>query len=143
MERLKELSKELDVIFPVHPRTQKQMISSGLWRTYHRIPHLILTEPLSYHNSIALVEDARFVLTDSGGLQEETTFLKVPCLTLRPNTERPITISQGTNRLTSLETLEKDIKQILNGNNKQGKIPELWDGRTGERIINILLNHMN
>lgn len=140
MKCLIKLSDDLPVIFPVHPRTKKQLILSGLWeRTNNIIPRLILTEPLSYHDSISLIDKARFVLTDSGGIQEETTFLKIPCLTLRPNTERPITISQGTNKLTSLDTLKKDIGQILNGNNKQGKIPELWDDMTGERIIKILL----
>jgi UDP-N-acetylglucosamine 2-epimerase (non-hydrolysing) len=99
---------------------------------------LLLTDPLSYHDSIGLIDKARFVLTDSGGIQEETTFLKIPCLTLRPNTERPITISQGTNKLTSLKLLERDIEYLLNGNHGKGKIPELWDGMTGERIIKIL-----
>jgi UDP-N-acetylglucosamine 2-epimerase (non-hydrolysing) len=139
IECLIGLSRDFPVILPVHPRTKKQLISFGLWERANSIPHFILTEPLSYLDSINLVENARFVLTDSGGLQEETTFLKVPCLTLRPNTERPITITQGTNKLTSLETMEKDIALILNGNNKNGKIPELWDGRVGERIVKILL----
>lgn len=143
MESLIRLSQEIDVFFPVHPRTRKQLISRGLCGWENNAPGLILSGPISYHDSIGLVDRARFVLTDSGGLQEETTFLKIPCLTLRPNTERPITISQGSNKLTSLETLEKDIKLILDDKHKQCKIPELWDGMTGERIIKILLQTVN
>ena len=85
------------------------------------------------------MDNSRFVLTDSGGLQEETTYLNIPCLTLRPNTERPITISQGTNKLTSLDTLEQDLSRLLNGRCPEGRIPELWDGKTGERIVQHLV----
>ena len=138
MECLIKLSHDLPVIFSLHPRTKKQLISFGLLERINNIPSLFLTEPLSYHNSIGLIDKARFVLTDSGGIQEETTFLKIPCLTLRPNTERPITISQGTNKLTSPELLEQDIEYLLNGNCRKGEIPELWDGKTGKRIIRIL-----
>jgi UDP-N-acetylglucosamine 2-epimerase (non-hydrolysing) len=112
----------------------------NLWPKSTNFSRLLLCEPLSYIDSISLVDKARFVLTDSGGLQEETTFLNIPCLTLRPNTERPITISQGTNKLTSLEVLEQDIEYLLNGNCRKGNIPELWDGMTGERIIGILIH---
>jgi UDP-N-acetylglucosamine 2-epimerase (non-hydrolysing) len=132
------LSKKLPVIFPVHPRTRKRLIEFGFWKESSNSNGLILSEPLGYHDTIGLVDKARFVLTDSGGLQEETTFLNVPCLTLRPNTERPITISQGTNKLTSLETLEFDFDYILNGYPSKGGIPDLWDGKTAERIIEIL-----
>jgi len=99
---------------------------------------MILCNPLGYHETIGLVDKARFVLTDSGGLQEETTFLGIPCLTLRPNTERPITVTQGTNKLTSIDKLEEDFDYILNGHHPKGKIPDLWDGHTSERIIEIL-----
>lgn len=101
-------------------------------------PHIALREPLGYHDSICLTRNAKFVLTDSGGLQEETTYLKTPCLTLRPSTERPITILEGTNKLTDLDNLEKDFDFILKGNSKEGRIPELWDGKTARRIINEL-----
>jgi UDP-N-acetylglucosamine 2-epimerase (non-hydrolysing) len=138
MECLAQLSEELAVIFPVHPRTRKKLVEFGLWQGANDSKNLILCEPLGYNETIGLVDKARFVLTDSGGLQEETTFLKVPCLTLRPNTERPVTIIQGTNRLTSLKSLKQDMEKLVNGNSKNGSIPELWDGYTGERIIKIL-----
>jgi UDP-N-acetylglucosamine 2-epimerase (non-hydrolysing) len=140
MECLARLSKELPVIFPVHPRTRKNMMQFGFWEELNHSEGLILSEPLGYLDTIGLVDKARFVLTDSGGLQEETTFLKIPCLTLRPNTERPITIEIGTNKLTSLETLNGDIEYVLNGHRGEGKIPELWDGKTAERIVQVLRN---
>ena len=142
IECLIRLSQKLPVIFPAHPRTKKQLISFGLWEQVNSAPFLKLSEPLSYHDSIGLIDKARFVLTDSGGLQEETTYLNIPCLTLRPNTERPITISQGTNKLTSLDILEQDLSNLINGYHPNGKIPELWDGKTGERIVEVLLQQM-
>ena len=139
IDSLAELSKDLPVIFPMHPRTKKQLTLYGLWKRAKKITGLNLIDPLGYHDTICLVDNSCFVLTDSGGLQEETTFLNIPCLTLRPNTERPITIIQGTNKLTSLETLKRDFNNLLNGHHPDGKIPEFWDGKTGERIINILI----
>lgn len=138
MDCLINLSKKLPVIFPVHPRTRKNFIQFGVLEKSNSHKDLILSEPLGYHDTIGLIDKARFVLTDSGGVQEETTFLNIPCLTLRPNTERPITIKLGTNKLTSLENLDKDIEYILNGYSPIGKIPELWDGKTAERIVEIL-----
>jgi UDP-N-acetylglucosamine 2-epimerase (non-hydrolysing) len=138
MECLVQLSKRLPVIFPVHPRTRKRLTQFGLWKETNDTKKLILCDPLGYYETIGLVDKARFVLTDSGGLQEETTFLKIPCLTLRPNTERPITITLGTNKLTSLETLTDDVAYVLNGYRPAGRIPELWDGKTAERIVEIL-----
>ena len=139
MQHLIKLSANMPVIFPLHPRTEKNLVLYGLLPTRDQYPNLKLCKPVGYFESIGLTDKARFVLTDSGGLQEETTFLKVPCLTLRPNTERPITITLGTNRLTSLETLQYDINQILNGNHQSGEIPRLWDGLTSERILKILI----
>lgn len=138
MECLTQLSQKLGVLFPVHPRTRKNMVQFGFWEELNHSEELILCEPLGYHDTIGLIDKARFVLTDSGGLQEETTFLRIPCLTLRPNTERPITIKLGTNKLTSLGALNEDIAYVLNGHSHMGQIPELWDGMTGERIIKIL-----
>lgn len=137
---LNRLSDKLDIIFPVHPRTKKQLELFNLWKKTKEIPGLTITEPLSYLDTIGLVNSSRFVLTDSGGLQEETTFLKIPCLTLRPNTERPVTITKGTNKLTSLQTLEQDIEYVLNADSSPCEVPEMWDGLTGERIIRALVN---
>jgi len=139
-QKLEKLSERMPVVFPVHPRTKKQLETFGLTEKVESIKGLRLGDPIGYHDTICLVEESRFVLTDSGGLQEETTFLQVPCLTLRPNTERPITISQGTNKLTSLETLEKDFEYVLNGYRPSGRIPDLWDGKSAERIVQILVS---
>ncbi len=140
MNNLMDLSKKLPIIFPLHPRTKNNLLQQGLLSEVNLPPNLIFCNPVGYLESIGLVDKARFVLTDSGGLQEETTFLGVPCLTLRPNTERPITITLGTNKLTSVEKLRDDIDQMLEGNLSAGKIPELWDGLTSQRILKILIS---
>ena len=97
-----------------------------------------IVEPLRYKEFITLEKYPRFVLTDSGGIQEETTYLNIPCLTLRPNTERPVTITEGTNELVTFENIEQRIDPILSGNWKHGKLPELWDGKTAQRIADVL-----
>ena len=137
MSDLDRLSTSLPVCFPLHPRTRKMLTTHGI--SCRSNNHLKLIDPIGYHDSICLAENARFVLTDSGGLQEETTFFQTPCLTLRPNTERPITITEGSNKLTNPETLWSDIEDLLNGSRKKGKIPDLWDGHTAERIIDYML----
>jgi len=117
----------------VHPRTRQH---SEILEFLIQHPHVILTEPLGYLTFLALEKRATVVITDSGGIQEETTFLGVPCLTLRNNTERPVTVSLGTNILvgSDLARLEHEVKNILNGKTKKGQIPPLWDGHAGERI---------
>lgn len=135
--RLSELAKRVPVIFAIHPRTKKNLHRFGLDKAI-KSSDLIISSPLGYLDTIGLVDKARFVLTDSGGLQEETTFLGIPCLTLRPNTERPITVTIGTNKLTSLDSLEQDIAHLLNGGGKKGVVPEFWDGHTAERILEVL-----
>lgn len=140
MESLVTLSHRIPVIFPVHPRTKKQLVTNRHWQNIEGAKNLKLLDPLGYHDTICLVDSSRFVLTDSGGLQEETTFLGIPCLTLRANTERPVTIKQGTNKLTSLERMQGDFNYLLNGEQPKGRVPELWDGQTGERIIEILFH---
>lgn len=135
---LSKISLKLPIIFPVHPRTKKQISSSmrnGL------PPHVFLIEPLDYIGFLSLERDATVVITDSGGVQEETTFLGVPCLTIRENTERPITVALGTNLLigSDYERLEREVDTILAGKAKQGRIPPLWEGRTAERIADVLL----
>ena len=99
---------------------------------------LNILDPIGYHDSLCLTENARLVLTDSGGLQEESTYFRTPCLTLRPNTERPITVTVGSNKLTNLERLAADIAEVLSREPKFGKIPPLWDGKAASRIIQSL-----
>lgn len=135
--RLSELAKRVPVIFAIHPRTKKNLHRFGLDKAI-KSSDLIISSPLGYLDTIGLVDKARFVLTDSGGLQEETTFLGISCLTLRPNTERPITVTIGTNKLTSLDSLKQDIADLLNGGGKKGAVPEFWDGHTAERILEVL-----
>lgn len=142
MKHLIALSRKTPVIFPIHPRTRKNLITFGLQEKIAKTKGMIITEPIGYHETIGLVDQSAFVVTDSGGLQEETTVLGIPCLTLRPSTERPVTITQGTNQLTSLKTLENDLARLINGKYKKGRIPELWDGHTAERIIEILVGPM-
>jgi UDP-N-acetylglucosamine 2-epimerase (non-hydrolysing) len=142
IDRLVKLAEKMPVIFAMHPRTKKNLQQFGIDNAIN-CSVLIISSPLGYHETIGLVDKARFVLTDSGGLQEETTFLGIPCLTLRQNTERPITITNGTNKLTSLEILEQDVTDLLNGRDKKRAIPELWDGQTAERIIKILKDMKN
>jgi UDP-N-acetylglucosamine 2-epimerase (non-hydrolysing) len=125
------------VIFPVHPRTQQRLTQAG--RTPH--PQLRLTPPIGYLDFLCLLSKATLVLTDSGGIQEETTALGVPCLTLRENTERPVTISEGTNLLvgTDPRKILAAAPEILAGRSKAGRVPPLWDGKAAERIVGILL----
>lgn len=126
------------VIFAVHPRTEKMLHEYGLMKDFSS--SVTLTGPLGYIDFLALTKASSMVITDSGGIQEETTFLSVPCLTVRDNTERPVTVTEGTNYLagTRLEGLENLVADILNGKVKKGGIPELWDGRTSERIAEIV-----
>lgn len=122
------------LIFPVHPRTRKVMRAHGLDDLAGGDGCLHLCDPLGYDDFLSLTLDARFVLTDSGGIQEETTYLGIPCLTMRPNTERPVTVTEGTNELVTLETMSGNVRRILQGQWKTGRIPDLWDGKTAARI---------
>jgi UDP-N-acetylglucosamine 2-epimerase (non-hydrolysing) len=124
------------VVFPVHPRTAKA-IEDNLGG---RRPDLHLTEPLGYLEFLRLLMGARLVLTDSGGIQEETTALGVPCLTLRDSTERPVTVSEGTNQIvgTNPEAIEAAIQAFLGAPRREGRRPALWDGQAAERIVDIL-----
>jgi UDP-N-acetylglucosamine 2-epimerase (non-hydrolysing) len=135
---LNQLAELRKIIFPVHPRTKLTIQRNNLELN----PNLILTDPVGYIDFLALMKNAEVVITDSGGIQEETTFLNVPCITLRENTERPCTINIGTNYLVGRNLIDakKTILKVLNGEIKNGKIPELWDGAAGDRIVNILVN---
>ncbi|MBZ0319450.1 MAG: UDP-N-acetylglucosamine 2-epimerase (non-hydrolyzing) [Anaerolineae bacterium] len=133
------ISRDLPVIFPVHPRTRQRLIAL---RSATTAPNLHLVEPLSYLDFLALQRYARAVITDSGGVQEETTFLGVPCLTVRMNTERPITVDLGTNILVGqdMQVLRDEVSKILEGKAKQGRPIPLWDGQAAERIVKIITN---
>ncbi len=136
VSRLQQVGEELPVVFPVHPRTLKNLTAFGLLERLEKSPGLKLIKPLSYKSFMKLVEDAKLVITDSGGIQEETTYLNIPCLTLRENTERPITVTQGTNTLVSEATLLDYVHQILSGSYTKDRVcPELWDGKAAERIV--------
>ena len=143
LECLSKLAREIPIIFPIHPRTRKIVERCGLIKhcsTTERPLGLWLTEPLSYLELLHLNMHARMVLTDSGGLQEETTVLGIPCITLRENTERPITCDIGTNVLVgnSPERILQEAHKVLRGGGRCASIPEKWDGRAAERIVDIL-----
>ncbi len=135
---LNEIASGIEMIFPVHPRT-RQMMSE--LKNIKLSPNLNLVDPIGYLEFLGLQRRARFVITDSGGIQEETTYLRVPCLTVRENTERPITVSMGSNILVGrdMERLKLESSRILSGNAKTGSIPPLWDGKAGERIADVLV----
>ena len=134
---LEKIQKDIPVIFPMHPRTRKNIDQFGLSEKVLGMPNLIITEPIGYLEFLRLNKTAKLVLTDSGGLQEETTYLGIPCLTIRENTERPVTINVGTNVLTGSnpDNILEEYEKIMNGNFKKGRIPYLWDGHTAERIV--------
>ncbi|MBI4931774.1 MAG: UDP-N-acetylglucosamine 2-epimerase (non-hydrolyzing) [Bacteroidetes bacterium] len=134
---LEMLCKRHPVVFPIHPRTVKNMERNNLLGEFRIIKNLIITEPMDYFSFQKLVSETLCIITDSGGVQEESTFRKIPCLTLRPNTERPITVEVGTNEIIpyDLPLIEKKISEIEKGNFKKGTVPPLWDGNATERII--------
>jgi len=133
---IERIARQLPVVFPVHPRTKARMESAGLWQTLEKSPGVRLTAPLGYLEFLSLTSNARLIITDSGGLQEESAALAIPCLTLRENTERPVTVSEGTSTLVGhdIGLLESLVNDILTGRYKHGKSPPLWDGQAGERI---------
>jgi UDP-N-acetylglucosamine 2-epimerase (non-hydrolysing) len=135
---LQTVADMVPLIFPVHPRTRQKLSQLSV----HSHPNLRLIDPLGYLEFICLLSHARIVLTDSGGVQEETTALAIPCLTLRENTERPVTVTQGTNHIVghNFETIRTKAREILSGHVKKGERPELWDGHAAQRIVEILLH---
>lgn len=144
IEVIKLITTNMKLVFPIHPRTLMNFDKFGLRKSYEDIGGLIFTEPLDYFSFQKLVYSCRFVITDSGGIQEETTFRQVPCITLRNNTERPVTCTIGSNTLASFDLTEiaNLIYQIMAGSYKIGTIPEQWDGQATYRIKEILLKLM-
>ncbi len=140
LDSVHQAAREVDVVFPAHPRTVRRMQESGLGDRLSGLPGLRVIEPLGYLDFLRLLADSRAVLTDSGGVQEETTILGVPCITLRENTERPVTCSVGTNRLVGMEPgrIVAALRDALEGRRAPGGIPPLWDGRAAERIAAVL-----
>lgn len=137
---LQEVSQQMAVVFPVHPRTRKMLESTNLMHGFESKKNIILTDPLDYFAFQKLVKQATVVITDSGGIQEETTFRQIPCLTIRPNTERPVTADVGSNTLLEFSPTRilNHVHQIISGSYKQGQIPHLWDGKSTQRILEIL-----
>jgi UDP-N-acetylglucosamine 2-epimerase (non-hydrolysing) len=140
---LGEISVKIPLIFPVHPRAKARISGFSMTKMLKKWSNLRLVEPLGYLDFMCLLSNATLVLTDSGGLQEETTVLGVPCLTIRENTERPVTITDGTNTLvgTDAAKIVGEAEKILAGKGKRGRVPKLWDGRAAERIVQILASN--
>lgn len=144
LQKLLQLTEYLTgrykIVFPIHPRTKKNAKEFGLYDRLANNKRLICTGPLDYFAFQKLIKTCAFIITDSGGIQEESTFRQKPCLTLRPNTERPVTVDEGTNTLLNfdIDMVKKYILEIENGQYKKGKIPALWDGKATERILSVL-----
>jgi len=140
LDALEIIQNDMPVIFPIHPRTRKNLSSWSLGERIKKLPNLRLTDPLGYLDFLKLMSSARIVLTDSGGIQEETTIFKIPCLTLRENTERPITVEIGSNTVVGTDTdkIIETYQQAANGDWCKPQIPLLWDGHAAERIVKII-----
>ena len=138
LHSLTRISEQLEIVFPLHPRTRQALLQAN--GSIGRSQRVLLSDPVSYLDFLALQTQATLVITDSGGIQEETTFLGIPCLTVRENTERPVTITSGTNTLVGRDPhrLESEVDRILAGKQTQGNRPELWDGHAAERMAAII-----
>lgn len=136
VDALVRLSADLPIVFAIHPRTRANLVKFGLAERLTS-PQMLVSDPLSYLRSLGLMREARVVITDSGGVQEETTALGVPCITVRENTERPATIEEGTNTLVGANpaAVEAAVAEVLRTGGKRGRVPKLWDGRAAERIV--------
>ncbi len=141
IDALIEIAAAMPIVFPVHPRTEKRMRDFGLWDSFASSPGVMITQPLGYLDFLSLTSAAKMIITDSGGLQEESTALGIPCLTMRENTERPITVTEGTSTLIGSDTeqLRELSQQVLSGTYKTGVCPALWDGAAAARIAECLL----
>ncbi|MFA5806585.1 MAG: UDP-N-acetylglucosamine 2-epimerase [Melioribacteraceae bacterium] len=138
-DMLNRISEKRKIIFPVHPRTRKNIEKYGIQNNIHS--SLVLTDPIGYIDFIALIKNAELIMTDSGGIQEECTYLNKQCITIRKTTERPITVEVGTNHLVgdNFSEAENAAIEILTGKKKNGSIPYLWDGKAAERIVEIIV----
>lgn len=141
---IKEVADRLPVVFPCHPRTQANLAEFGLSGTINT-KGLKIIEPLGYLDFMKLLSESKFVLTDSGGIQEETTYLRIPCITIRETTERPITAEIGSNIVTGTDSdkILETVESIISGKFKEGKIPDLWDGNTADRIVSIIRQNIS
>jgi len=139
---LNDLAAKRKVVFPVHPRTKNNLQKFGL--TANISSNIVITEPIGYIDFLSLVKNSELIITDSGGIQEESTWLGVQCITVRNNTERPVTVTVGTNQLigTDFAKVKNTATDVLNGKLKKGHIPELWDGKAAERIAKIIVDHI-
>lgn len=138
VDQLCSVAAKISLVFPLHPRTRQRLDSFSLMERLDAEPSIYITEPMGYVQFMNLVTHAVLAITDSGGLQEETTYLDIPCLTLRANTERPVTVSEGTNKLVEPSHLLEQVEKVLAGDWPVGRKPELWDGRTAARCIDSL-----
>lgn len=141
LETIDGMARELNVVFPIHPRTRARIDEFGLAARLRSIPNLTLTDPVGYLEFLRLMEKATVVVTDSGGIQEETTYLQVPCVTLRDSTERPVTVELGTNRLMDLNppAIQDEVRRLAHEGCPDSSTPPLWDGRASERIVEVAL----
>ncbi|BBO67295.1 hypothetical protein DSCA_12250 [Desulfosarcina alkanivorans] len=137
-DSLISISEQLPLIFPVHPRTRKNLQGFGLMDMLEKAETIILSEPLNYVRFMSLVFNCRLAITDSGGIQEETTYLGIPCLTMRPNTERPVTVTQGTNQLCFVSDIKEKAELILSHDLTECQVPEMWDGKTAKRVVDAI-----
>ena len=142
---LEVIGQEIQIVFPMHPRTEKMAKQFSLYERIASIPRIKITGPVGYLDFVALMSKSKLVLTDSGGLQEETTALGIPCITLRENTERPITVTEGTNTIVGCdpELIKSTALDALTTGGKSGRIPEMWDGKTAHRIADVLINYID
>jgi UDP-N-acetylglucosamine 2-epimerase (non-hydrolysing) len=141
LDAFNEIQKHIKIVYPVHPRTKQSILNFGFEKKIDEMKNFMMIEPLGYLDFLHLMNNALFVITDSGGIQEETTILGVPCLTIRNETERPVTIKEGTNVIVGInkEKILAETLKILDNNQKIGKIPSRWDGKAAQRIVDILL----
>lgn len=141
-KQINKLSPDTDIVFPVHPRTLKMFDKFNLFNIIDNISNLILTQPIGYIDFLSLINFSKFVITDSGGIQEETSYLNIPCLTLRENTERPITVKYGSNVLcgSNQKLVSNELKKIFLGKSKKSKSLKFYDGKTASRIVNIIIH---